>query len=149
MGRGNAVERAAKAKERLQSVGEAQAEIGRQALKAIEKGADPELAIALATAAAKEFPANEETTVVLEEQRQTEKARQVSAEHKAKQDSEQQVSIRLIERDDVKAFSLMGCTLSGKPFNIQINAHGVATVSRSIAEHLLKEAADVFESFEQ
>jgi len=149
MGRGNAVERAAKAKERLQAVGEAQAEIGRQALEAIEKGTDPELAVALATAAAKEFPANEETTVVLEEQKLTARATQINAEHKAKQDAEQQVSIRLIEREDVKAHSLMGCTLDGKPFNIQINAHGVAIVSRSIAEYLLKESSDVFEEVEQ
>lgn len=55
MGRGNAVERAARAQAKLQAASEAQVEIGKQALKAIDNGVDPELAFSLADKAAKEL----------------------------------------------------------------------------------------------
>jgi len=60
MGRGNAVERAMKAKQRLEEVAQAQSEIGKQVIAAIENGSDPEMVASLAESAAKNVVTTEE-----------------------------------------------------------------------------------------
>ena len=60
MGRGNAVERALKAKQRLEEVAQAQADIGKQVIAAIENGSDPAMVASFAEAAVKNVVTTEE-----------------------------------------------------------------------------------------
>lgn len=137
MGRGNAVARVARVKERLQAAAEAQAEIGRQALAAIDGGADPETVIAIAEAAAKEAVAPEEP--VVETQFDIlQKDIQVQKDNEATLASQPKTKIKLVVPDAVFPCTRSGSTLTGKKYTVNLDASGIAEVAQEIADHLIQ-----------
>lgn len=136
MGRGNAVARVARAKERLQMAAEAQAEIGRQALEAIDGGADPETVVAIAEVAAKE-------SLIPEEPAQETRFDQIQREiatHEANSKnlaSQEKVKIKFVVADSILPCTRNGTTLTGKKYAINIDKDGFCEVAKEVADHLV------------
>ena len=135
MGRGNAVERAEKAKARLQEVSQAQSDIGKRVLDAIDNGVDPEIVVRLAEQAAKDITTSAET----------EKA-QLTNEHEQKQETERARTKRLNAQtvvtirwngweSDVPMAMGVGIN-NDRNWVLEFDATGLAEVPQEIAEEI-------------
>lgn len=139
MGRGNTMARVARAKERLELAAQAQAEIAKQAVEAIDNGADPEIVMSIAQEAVKEIQLPPITINRAQEEieRQNEIAIKQASDTKDLQGQEQ-ISIQFLNRSEYPPVLLRkGSTKSGKRFEVFFDAEGLAIVPREVGEHLV------------
>jgi hypothetical protein len=139
MGRGNTMARVARAKERLELAAQAQAEIAKQAVEAIDNGADPEIVVSIAQEAVKEIQLPPITINRAQEEidRQNEIAIKQASDTKDLQGQEQ-ISIQFLNRSEYPPVLLRkGSTKSGKRFEVFFDAEGLAIVPREVGEHLV------------
>lgn len=138
MGRGNAAARVAQAKQRLQATAEAQAEIGRQAIEAIDNGIDVETVVAIAEAAAKEVSVPEEPSPMAnqyEEHVKQQEAKKQAVESLARQQTRR---IKFTDPESELPAERKGSTLTNKPYVVRIDADGFAEVAEEVAQHLVE-----------
>lgn len=139
MGRGNTMARVARAKERLELAAQAQAEIAKQAVEAIDNGADPEIVMSIAQEAVKEIQLPPITINRAQEEieRQNEIAIKQASDTKDLQGQEQ-ISIQFLNRSEYPPVLLRkGSTKSGKRFEVFFDAEGLAIVPREVGDHLV------------
>ena len=143
MGRGNAVERAEKAKARLQEVSQAQSDIGKRVLDAIDNGVDPEIVVRLAEQAAKDIMLSSESEKT-----------QLTNEHEQKQETERArmkrlnaqtvVTIRWNGWDsDVPLATGVGIS-NDRNWVLEFDAEGIAEAPQEIAEQIFANYPDTF-----
>lgn len=139
MGRGNTMARVARAKERLELAAQAQAEIAKQAVEAIDNGVDPEIVISIAQEAVKEIELPPITINRAQEEieRQNELAIKQASDTKDLQ-SQEQISILFLNRSEYPSVLLRkGSTKSGKRFEVFFDAEGIAIVPKEVGDHLV------------
>jgi hypothetical protein len=145
MGRGNAVERALKAKQRLEEVAQAQSEIGKQVIAAIENGSDPEMVASLAESAAKNIVTTEEIIqkqeLVVREQEQS-KIR-IFEDNLASQES---VTIKFIHwTKDNSATRTLVQWGGVHNYILSLDDNGYASVPSDVAQSLTSDCDAAFE----
>jgi hypothetical protein len=129
MARESAVARAAKAKADLDESARAQAEIAKQAIKAIDNGADPELVASLAMQAA-----NAVSNPVVEEAPVTPYVEPLRHDFTG----QSMKHIRIVDwSHEASATTWMFDMPNGVGFCINIDANGKSEVPESVAEYLV------------
>ncbi len=152
MGRGNTAERLQKAKNKLDAASKLQGELGKQALKAIENGADPSLAFSLAEAAAKEVLIEDPTPEMIAYKQ--EEINRLRIESKTENVSLDKIvyikNLRSNFDGSIIAFhgGLDG-DYNGVPFFIQFNENNIAQTSSIVAEFLLRREPDNYALVEE
>lgn len=141
MGRGNAVEKAAQAKARIEASSKAQAEIAQKAVEALDNGADPELVATLATEAAKSIAVEAVLTPVLADQQQQFIAENQRKEHLSRYSQEKMLKIR-VSWELKEPWEIIGATTDGVQFVALFNVDGIAEVPQSVAEYLVTPVSD-------
>jgi S-adenosylmethionine synthetase len=135
MGRGNAVERAEKAKARLQEVSQAQSDIGKRVLDAIDNGVDPEIVVRLAEQAAKDIMPSAEAEKM-----------QLTNEHEQTQETERTRMMRLNAQTvvtirwngwDSEVPMATGVGINNdRSWVLEFDAEGIAEAPQEIAEQI-------------
>lgn len=141
MGRGNTAERLQKAKDKLDAASKLQGELGKQALKAIDNGVDPTLALSLAEAAAKELIVEELDSVTIQVNNEI-----AILEHVAEQTdalrTDKKIKLRdLVPNPDKELRGWAGGLdgeYEGVQYLIVFESNGIADTSSVIAEHVMR-----------
>lgn len=151
MGRGNTLARVARAKERLELAAQAQAEIAKQVVDAIDNGADPELVVGIAEKAAKEIDLPSVTiNPALEEQNRQKELQEKNRQDRNSFASQEKVTIKVVNTNIVPVPNLRtGSTMSGKQYRVLFNADGIAVVAKEIADHLVEHSNGKFAYVEE
>ena len=145
MGRGNAVERALKAKQRLEEVAQAQADIGKQVIAAIENGSDPAVVASLAEAAVKNVVTNEEVMHQQEisTRQQAEEKIRIYEDNLANQES---VTIKFIHwTENHRAITTSVQWGKNHNYILSLDDNGYASVPYYVAQSITSDSNAAFE----
>ena len=141
MGRGNTAERLQKAKDKLDAASKLQGELGKQALKAIDNGADPTLALSLAEAAAKELIVEELDSATVQVNNEIALLQHVAEQTDALR-TEKKIQLRDLVPNPDKELRGWAGGLDGEYEGVQyliiFEPNGIADTSSVIAEHVMR-----------
>lgn len=141
MGRGNTAERLQKAKDKLDAASKLQGELGKQALKAIDNGADPALVFSLAEAAAKELIIEELDIRTVQVNNEIALLQHVAEKTDALHD-EKKIQLRDLVPNPDKELRGWAGGLDGEYEGVQyliiFEPNGIADTSSVIAEHVMR-----------
>ena len=141
MGRGNTAERLQKAKDKLDAASKLQGELGKQALKAIDNGADPALVFSLAEAAAKELIIEELDIRTVQVNNEIALLQHVAEKTDALHD-ENKIQLRDLVPNPDKELRGWAGGLDGEYEGVQyliiFEPNGIADTSSVIAEHVMR-----------